>query len=311
MKVLLGYDGSKDAEAALRDLSRAGLPSDTRVKVVTVITVWQPRVPGIQFNSRLSREAVSVGEQALKDAKALAGKGAAKLRKAFPGWTVDAEAMLDTPAEGLLRKAQEWEPDLLVLGCHGRTAIGRLLMGSVSQKLLHHSHTNIRIVRSPKRDKHPGLRILLALDGSVGSDATVWAVAARYWPQGTRIRILTALEGTALSRAMEGIRAKADISKGLRAKWMEKKCEAAVKLLAPLGLTVEPAMRVGDPRLSLLREAKEWGADCIFMGSRGLGGVDSFVLGSVSTSVTAHADCTVEVVRRHRPKPAARKRRKA
>jgi hypothetical protein len=48
----------------------------------------------------------------------------------------------------------------------------------------------------------------------------------------------------------------------------------------------------------LLHEAKAWPAHCIFMGSRGLNPFQRFLMGSVSTAVAFHANCSVEVVRK-------------
>jgi nucleotide-binding universal stress UspA family protein len=56
-------------------------------------------------------------------------------------------------------------------------------------------------------------------------------------------------------------------------------------------------LRKEDPRHVLIQEASHFGAECIFVGSRGLSRLESCVLGSVSSSVVSHADCSVEVVR--------------
>jgi nucleotide-binding universal stress UspA family protein len=46
----------------------------------------------------------------------------------------------------------------------------------------------------------------------------------------------------------------------------------------------------------LIAEAESWGADCIFVGARGMGRIGRFLLGSVSSAVAARAHCSVEVV---------------
>jgi nucleotide-binding universal stress UspA family protein len=79
---------------------------------------------------------------------------------------------------------------------------------------------------------------------------------------------------------------------------VERKSDAAVARLAAAGFKAEPKVLVGDPRIVILREAREWEADCIFLGSRGLDAVERFVLGSVSSAVASHAPCTVEIVRK-------------
>ena len=48
----------------------------------------------------------------------------------------------------------------------------------------------------------------------------------------------------------------------------------------------------------LIAEAESWGADRIFVGARGMGGIDRFLLGSVSSAVAARAHCSVEVTRK-------------
>jgi len=45
------------------------------------------------------------------------------------------------------------------------------------------------------------------------------------------------------------------------------------------------------PAQMILREAKKWQADCIFVSHRGLGFVKRMLLGSVSSTVAAHAKC--------------------
>jgi len=57
----------------------------------------------------------------------------------------------------------------------------------------------------------------------------------------------------------------------------------------------------GDPKALLPREAERWQADSIFVGARGVRGVERFLLGSVSAAVAARAPCSVEVVR---PRPS-------
>jgi nucleotide-binding universal stress UspA family protein len=48
-----------------------------------------------------------------------------------------------------------------------------------------------------------------------------------------------------------------------------------------------------------LSEAAEWEADLIVVGSHGRRGVNRFLLGSVSEAVALHANCSVEIIRRH------------
>jgi nucleotide-binding universal stress UspA family protein len=55
------------------------------------------------------------------------------------------------------------------------------------------------------------------------------------------------------------------------------------------------------PKQLILKEAEDWGANLIVVGSHGLRGLTRLLLGSVSETVAAHAPCSVEVIR-HSPK---------
>jgi len=60
---------------------------------------------------------------------------------------------------------------------------------------------------------------------------------------------------------------------------------------------VEGLVRRGPPARTIVQVAKEKGADAIVMGSRGLGDVEGFLLGSVSHKVSSLAECTCITVK--------------
>jgi nucleotide-binding universal stress UspA family protein len=144
------------------------------------------------------------------------------------------------------------------------------------------------------------MKLLLAVDGSEYSAAAVEGVAARPWPSGTTVRVLSAVErvappaaevwydaGGSLERARQELTTRA-----------EQLTAGIAETLRASGLTVEAAVRDGDPRSVIVDEAKEWGADLIVVGSHGYTGLKRWLLGSVAQSVVGHAPCSVEVVRR-------------
>jgi nucleotide-binding universal stress UspA family protein len=143
------------------------------------------------------------------------------------------------------------------------------------------------------------MRILLAVDDSKYSEAAVEAVASRPWPQGTTIRVLSAVEyfvppaaelwydaAGSLERAREEI-----------TKRHEELTAGVVERLRPTGIAVEKVVRDGDPRSVIIDEANDWSADLIVVGSHGYTGIKRFLLGSVAQSVVSHAPCSVEIVR--------------
>jgi nucleotide-binding universal stress UspA family protein len=73
--------------------------------------------------------------------------------------------------------------------------------------------------------------------------------------------------------------------------------DAAARTLKAAGLKVTVVVKDEEPKHLLCGEAESFGADCIFVGSRGMGPVERFLIGSVSSAVAARAHCSVEVVR--------------
>jgi nucleotide-binding universal stress UspA family protein len=78
--------------------------------------------------------------------------------------------------------------------------------------------------------------------------------------------------------------------------WLFKTANDSAERLRRAGLSVSETLVEGDPRQQIIEEADRWSADAIFVGARGLGRLQRMLLGSVSSYVASHANCTVEVI---------------
>jgi nucleotide-binding universal stress UspA family protein len=302
MKILIGYDGSSCADAALLDLWRAGLPQTVEAVVMCVADVLMPPqtppdlgVEGPPFPASVpeaTRQAWTRALRAIEEAEALAKQAGERLQTYFPAWKVRAEARADSPAWGLVKKADEWKPDLLVVGSHGRSALARLILGSVSQKVLTEARCSVRIARGRTDAQDGPVRIVVGVDGSADAEAAVRAITRRVWPAGSEARVLTAIDGV-LATVAEQPQTDGENEWG----WARQAVEGAAEALRDAGLVVSSRVAEGNPKRLLPAEAEAWRADCIFLGARGLRGVKRFLLGSVSTAVAARVHCSVEVVR--------------
>jgi nucleotide-binding universal stress UspA family protein len=287
MKVLIGYDGSACADAALDDLHRAGLADNTEFKVLSVIENWLPPPSGLEIAEHIDRDQESL---------AMAMRAAKRVSSLRRGWTVKAEVAAGSPASEILEKADDWEPDLILVGAHGRTALGRLFFGSVSQKVLQEAECSVRVAREPLNKAETPARLIIGFDGSAGAKEAVRAVTARIWPAGCEARVVYAA-WPSLEFAPHPLVGKiADwiAEEDLRIK---RKVEAVVGDLNDAGLRTTAVIRAEEPKQLLIHEAENWKADCIFVGARGLGRFQRLRLGSVSSAVAARAHCSVEVVR--------------
>src|ERR1035437_3480514 len=194
MKLLVAYDGSNCADAALDDLVLAGLPQTGEALVMSVAEVWLPprkgngRTTGIHLDAEydaLIKRHYERNQHLLAEARASAEQAAERLRQILQGWSVDAEATYGSPAWELLNRAEAHESDLIVVGSHGHSAVGRFLMGSISQKIATEARCSVRIARGRVQIDPTPVRIVIGYDCSIGAQAAVEAVAQRHSPDQT------------------------------------------------------------------------------------------------------------------------------
>ena len=147
------------------------------------------------------------------------------------------------------------------------------------------------------------MKILLAVDGSRYSAEAVEEVASRPWPEGTTVRVLSAVAPVAPPAAELWYDAGGNLERAQQEaeEHAERLTAGAAEALRANGLEVETAVRDGDPRSCIVDEAQEWGAELIVVGSHGYTGLKRWLLGSVAQSVVSHAPCSVEVVRKKQP----------
>jgi nucleotide-binding universal stress UspA family protein len=287
MKVLIAYDSSDCANSALDDLRRSGLPEKTQIIVLSVIEHWFPLPPSLEVLDDLENR---------EEYLTMARRAAAYLHSFNSGWETHAEVGFGSPGGLIIKKSDEWKPDLIVVGSHGRAAPGRFFFGSVSQTVLHEARCSVRIARGRIEEPDRPIRIIIGVDSSSEAEAAVRVVGARNWPKGSEARIVTALWMMPPLVSEHMIGPTYEWVSEERAK-IEAIVDRAVNVLKSAGLKTDAAMKESDPKKLLVNEAESWGADCIFVGARVLGRVGRFLIGSVSTAVAARAHCSVEVVR--------------
>ncbi len=292
MKILIGYDGSDCSERMLWDLKHAGLPKQAEVVVMTVAEHWiaTPTSFGgvdVHFTEVPDEEA---------NTRALAGQAQARISAYFPPWEVKTEAVWGTPASKLVEKADEWKPDLIVVGSHGRGVVGRFFLGSVSQKVLHEAQCSVRIARGSAEEADTPARMLIAMDGSRGAMAAVDAVVTRHWPAESQARLVNATWSIPPITSGRMVAPIADWIAEENAR-IKTALAAATAKLQGVGLITSSVVEEESPTELLSKEAERWGADCIFIGARGMGPVERLLIGSISSGVAARAHCSVEVVR--------------
>jgi len=144
------------------------------------------------------------------------------------------------------------------------------------------------------------MKLLVALDGSTGSDAVVREVAQRAWPAGSECCALMAIDPFFFTKAPLLL---AEAKKGAR----ESLAESS-EALKKTGMNVSTEVVLENPRHGIPKVASEWKADLIVMGSHGRGAFGRLLMGSTAQAVLRHAGCSVEIVREKPEKAGAENR---
>jgi nucleotide-binding universal stress UspA family protein len=307
MKLLIAYDGSKDADAAIDDLRSSGLPQTGSARVISVAEVWLPPPESLDdpdveqpsaYIEDLTREYRQKGEKALAEAEMLATFATGRVKTSLPKWDVTSVASYGSPGWEIVTEAENMDADLIVVGAQGRSFLSRLVLGSISQRVLTEAHCSVRVGRGRIDLDFGPSRIVVGFDGSQGSKAAVAAIADRNWAEGTEVVLIAANDSAVsatIGRFVTPVARSMDVSETAL---IERSAAVAIDKLKSRGLVANFRVEFGNPKDVLPNEAEKWGADCIFVGANAWGSrLERFLIGSTSAAVAARSHCSVEVVR--------------
>jgi nucleotide-binding universal stress UspA family protein len=192
------------------------------------------------------------------------------------------------PYEKIIDVAEEERCDLIVMGRRGLRRIERVLMGSVTSRVISHSSCDVLVV--PRGASIGWKKNLLATDGSEPSARALDRAADFTSSYGGELAVLSVADVPA-----EFLGEAPDIGERLMEQARER-AEEAKRHAAQRGVTAEALVRQGDAHQVIVDVAAELGADVIFMGPRGRKGVKKLIMGSVTEKVIGYATCPVLVV---------------
>jgi nucleotide-binding universal stress UspA family protein len=143
------------------------------------------------------------------------------------------------------------------------------------------------------------MKILLAIDHSCHSAASIRSVAERPWPSDTVMRILSVVRNTPPSAAELWSEAGGNLEtvRALRREFVQKTTGNAAEWLRARGITAETMVLEGNPRRVIVDQARQWHADLIVLAPHFTGTLDRWISGSISWSVVKRAPCSVELFR--------------
>jgi nucleotide-binding universal stress UspA family protein len=285
MKILLAFDGSQHAQAAIKLVQDLALPPKSKVHLLQVFPPGKTSV-------------VSQLEHGLE---------AAEQELLSHNINADAELVLGYPAEKIVETATKMKPDLIVIGAKGLRATLGILLGGVAQQVVEYACCPTLVVRAP----YHGLRhVLLVSDGSLYSQRAARYLGKFPLPEKVEIGVLHALAPVpnpiAVGTYIDGwhgvpypvpteeetaLEMEKQADKGTAL--LDKTCS----LLQKKGLESTPILVRGDAATEIIDYADAEDVNLIVAGSRGLSTFQGWLMGSVSRKLVHYANCSVLIVR--------------
>jgi nucleotide-binding universal stress UspA family protein len=291
MKILLACDASEHSKAVLSETINSPWPAQSRFKVISVVD-----------NSFLQQHP---GAKMLEAAESIV-KSSTDTLQAAPNFAgiVEGQVITGHPKSEIIKFAEMWPCDLLIVGSRGLKGLRRHMLGSVSSAVLSAVTCSVRIARKQKEMPTIGAaKILVAIDDSEFSDHVVTRITSRPWSDGTEFLFVTALptltdylgelQDSHEINALEGLRRQ----QATTAEAHLKDVIAVMQQQLPKAIASYEIID-GDPRDAIVEKAKQWGAMLTVTGSKGKNWIDRMLIGSVSEAVATWSDCSVEVVKK-------------
>jgi nucleotide-binding universal stress UspA family protein len=146
MKILLAIDGSACSDEAIAEVVARSWPEQTEVKVISVFDT--PVVVGIEPWAAGPMLFDDVHKAAWSAASAVVENTVTRLKAASDKkLKITGEVVQGSAGQMIVEKADQWGADLIVMGSRGLGAWNRLLLGSVSNAVVHHAKCSVEIVR--------------------------------------------------------------------------------------------------------------------------------------------------------------------
>jgi nucleotide-binding universal stress UspA family protein len=294
LRVLIPYDGSETAEAALKDLSKAGLPRELDA-LIAITQVWLPSSP-YEITSAVSARRLKLLTSGLsshvpalqehEEQRVLSLEADRRVRSMFPEGRVKTEAIQDTAAiaQVILERARRWGAELIILGSPTSSSSQISDYAGPALRVAQDAHCSVRIARPSDRTDDSPKQIGIFVDGSSSSHDVVNAVGERIWPTGTIANLVfTRKPGP------RHVRKDADAAQVLNT-WADT--------LRATGLEVSVDIVDGQPEEVLLWKSQQSSVSCVFVSPRhGESDDAASGLSAGAKALILSAQCSVEVVR--------------
>jgi len=287
MKYLLAVDGSDQSLDATRAFE-ALTPAES-LKVLHVVSV--PGIPYPAMGANVAKDLAMTVERAMKEEGERVLDQAESLLPLHSG-AVSKQLEMGSPAESILKVAQEEKVDLVVMGARGLGRIREQIFGSVSHRVMTHAPCSTFLVKQSVRSIK---NLLVPIDGQEDADAVLSFFKKNPFREPCSITVFHVIP---MVQPMWPVGAM--ISPEFRKEMMGyagKFTKVLCLELERLGHQAKGLAVEGAPSVAIVEEIRKTKPDLLVMRPQSQSGVSRFFLGSVSHSVVHNTDCSILLVR--------------
>ena len=148
MKILLATDGTKHSDCAIKMIDNFNLSHGDEIKIVSVVDMALPL--SVDVYAGYMPTTADLEKTAQDNAGKILESASERIRKSLSGKNVfvSTEVLLGSPESRIVETAEEMKATLIIVGSHGYNRWERLLLGSVSDSVIHHAPCSVLVVRN-------------------------------------------------------------------------------------------------------------------------------------------------------------------
>jgi nucleotide-binding universal stress UspA family protein len=284
-RILLSSDGSDFSEGAVREAIRMAKTCSSSLSVLSVI----------DYNPEFDSVAPQIMEKKEKEARLHLDDVQARARQEGVECVTLVEKGEDA-YQNIVSAAEKNRSSMIIMGRRGRTGLKRLMMGSVTARVIGHAPCNVLVV--PRAARLQFRSIVVATDGSRYSSAAVAeaiGLARRNSSQLTVIAVVPAELATPTD--IEFTMNQRELIAEKEMHNAEQNARTVKEAAQKEGVAVQAFVMSGKPAEAIIQTAQERQADLIVVGSHGRTGVERLLMGSVAERVIVLTACPVLVVK--------------
>ncbi|MBI5049599.1 MAG: universal stress protein [Nitrospirae bacterium] len=278
-KILVAVDGSETSLHALKESFKLAMNEGSWITVVSVVPSYSGDLDTVAIGNIMATMRKPC-EDALFKAQKLAEQERATIK------TVCEEG---ETYERIIDLAEAENFDLIVMGRRGLRRLERVLVGSVTAKVIGYSHIDVLVI--PKNTEVGWNRILLTTDGSKYSEAAARKAIDFTKSYRGELKVISVVDVPSELYAESPKTVEDLISKAkVYVEDVKKKAGAA-------GIKTETFVREGEAYQKITDLAREQNVNTIVIGSHGRTGLKRLLMGSVAEKVIGYTPCPVLVVK--------------